>query len=1305
MLQNRRLITLFLSLMRFLALLCFSLFAFGTQAQSGNDVAISSCSLFEAGSNASWPAVLTATTTSDASSGEAQTLSINVTSLPTGGAQYRVYKTTANGSDFFGNAQDLVVGENTVTVAAVAFTRTVKFQFSSEDIMFDVLSINSVALDDCFASNSGTAISACSLFEGGSAEAWPYVLTATTADDDASGDAQTLSIQVTSLPAGAQYRVYKTTANGSDFFGTPQDLVLGANTVTVSGVAFNRAVKFQFSSGAVEFDELAINGEALSGCAASSSGIEISSCDVFDSGSASAWPYVLTAALASEPSSGDAQTMSINITSLPSGAQYRVYKTTANGSDFFGNPQALVIGENVVTVSAVAFQRAVKFQFSSGDIAYDALSINEEEQVCDAGCTDAAACNYDAAALVDDGSCLTNDACGVCGGDGSSCAGTDVTLTVTVCGGTDGVVRMTGPWWGWDPNGGPIADANGDGTFSVVLPDVSESFEYLWVVDGGQENIIGQGCAPITDGVNYANRQWNVGDANPSDIYNYCDGCPSVLEGCTDASANNYNADAEVDNGGCSYDVTLSVEVCESGATEVRMTGPWWGWDPVGGPIAADNGDGTYSVLLPGVSSSFEYLWVVDGVQENIIGLGCAPITDDATYANRQWNQGDGNISNVYNSCSPCGDGGGDDTGCTDASACNYDADATVDDGSCLQLDACGVCGGDGSSCAGTDVTLTVTVCGGTDGVVRMTGPWWGWDPNGGPIADANGDGTFSVVLPDVSESFEYLWVVDGGQENIIGQGCAPITDGVNYANRQWNVGDANPSDIYNYCDGCPSVLEGCTDASANNYNADAEVDNGGCSYDVTLSVEVCESGATEVRMTGPWWGWDPVGGPIAADNGDGTYSVLLPGVSSSFEYLWVVDGVQENIIGLGCAPITDDATYANRQWNQGDGNISNVYNSCSPCGDGGGDDTGCTDASACNYDADATVDDGSCLQLDACGVCGGDGSSCAGTGTTFNVDVSCIPDDFDNLFVTGPWCGWCANDVYNTLTDLDGDGIYSVTVADLTGTVEYKYAINGFTDQENLVNDMVDGASCAPITDFSGYANRTTEAGSTTNDYYGTCDGTCNDVPPTNVTFQVDMAGYDGPFSSVTLNGEFNGWCGNCAPMSDEDGDGVYELTLPLTGDTLEYKFAIGAWEDQEDLEPEGSCVLTTYDEGAPNGCCYVNRFVVLEGETMIQDVVCWNECNACGAVVEVPGCTDPFFLEFDPYATEDNGSCSNLIALGCTYEDASNYNQVANVDDGSCDFDGTGTNDCPADLDGDGSITTTDLLSFLASFGANCL
>ena len=50
---------------------------------------------------------------------------------------------------------------------------------------------------------------------------------------------------------------------------------------------------------------------------------------------------------------------------------------------------------------------------------------------------------------------------------------------------------------------------------------------------------------------------------------------------------------------------------------------------------------------------------------------------------------------------------------------------------------------------------------------------------------------------------------------------------------------------------------------------------------------------------------------------------------------------------------------------------------------------------------------------------------------TTFNVDVSCLPSGFDNLFVTGPWCGWCANDGScktdsgnaNCPSDLDGDG------------------------------------------------------------------------------------------------------------------------------------------------------------------------------------------------------------------------------------------------------------------------------------------
>ena len=43
--------------------------------------------------------------------------------------------------------------------------------------------------------------------------------------------------------------------------------------------------------------------------------------------------------------------------------------------------------------------------------------------------------------------------------------------------------------------------------------------------------------------------------------------------------------------------------------------------------------------------------------------------------------------------------------GCMDTTACNYDEVATQDDGSCLEDDDCGVCGGDNSTCSGcTDI-------------------------------------------------------------------------------------------------------------------------------------------------------------------------------------------------------------------------------------------------------------------------------------------------------------------------------------------------------------------------------------------------------------------------------------------------------------------------------------------------------------------------------------------------------------------------------------------------------------------------
>ena len=64
------------------------------------------------------------------------------------------------------------------------------------------------------------------------------------------------------------------------------------------------------------------------------------------------------------------------------GANYRVFKTTDNGGSFFGNAVALSLGENSFTVGSVGFARAVKFQFSSGDVVFDALSVNGVDSGC-----------------------------------------------------------------------------------------------------------------------------------------------------------------------------------------------------------------------------------------------------------------------------------------------------------------------------------------------------------------------------------------------------------------------------------------------------------------------------------------------------------------------------------------------------------------------------------------------------------------------------------------------------------------------------------------------------------------------------------------------------------------------------------------------------------------------------------------------------------------------------------------------------------------------------------------------------------
>ena len=358
-------------MIRKITLTLFSLFTVLGFSQTD----IASSGLFSSGPVA-WPYVFTACTVDDGNSGEAQTLEINVISLPEDGANYRVVKTTANGQFFVGNPQPLSLGLNTLTVTSVTFARTVKFQFDSGLVNFDFISLNNVTL---FGENPNDGLDPCisnsDLFTSGSNESWPYIFTACTVDDGNLGEEQTLEINIISLPdGGANYRIAKTTANGQFFFGNPQPLSLGLNTLTVTSVTFARTVKFQFDNGNICFDSLELNPTSDTNedpC--------ISSSDLFASGSNESWPYIFTACTVDDGNLGEEQTLEINIISLPDGgANYRIAKTTANGQFFFGNPQPLSLGLNTLTVTSVTFARTVKFQFDNGNICFDSLDLNNQ---------------------------------------------------------------------------------------------------------------------------------------------------------------------------------------------------------------------------------------------------------------------------------------------------------------------------------------------------------------------------------------------------------------------------------------------------------------------------------------------------------------------------------------------------------------------------------------------------------------------------------------------------------------------------------------------------------------------------------------------------------------------------------------------------------------------------------------------------------------------------------------------------------------------------------------------------------------
>ena len=188
--------------------------------------------------------------------------------------------------------------------------------------------------------------------------------------------------------------------------------------------------------------------------------------------------------------------------------------------------------------------------------------------------------------------------------------------------------------------------------------------------------------------------------------------------------------------------------------------------------------------------------------------------------------------------------------------------------------------------------------------------------------------------------------------------------------------------------------------------------------------------------------------------------------------------------------------------------------------------------------------------------------------------------------------------------------------------------------------------------------------------------DGSCTYL----VSFRVNMSNETVSTAGVHIAGSFQGWDPGATDVPYV-GYGVYEVVIQLQQGTYEYKFINGdAWGMDESV---GDC---------GNGG---NR-VITVSSNMLTSGACFNSCDQC------PGCADPTYAEYNPFSASAEGYCLTPMSMGCTYEDADNYDPSATTDDGSCEFGSGGS--CPGDLNGDGQVGTPDLLQFLSAFGTGC-
>jgi hypothetical protein len=220
--------------------------------------------------------------------------------------------------------------------------------------------------------------------------------------------------------------------------------------------------------------------------------------------------------------------------------------------------------------------------------------------------------------------------------------------------------------------------------------------------------------------------------------------------------------------------------------------------------------------------------------------------------------------------------------------------------------------------------------------------------------------------------------------------------------------------------------VSGCTNAEALNFDEDANNDNGtcvlpnpgctspsACNFDPEANVDngSCESVSCSGCMDEAACNYNP----MALYVGSCSYAVS----------------------GYDCDGVCGDADQ------DGVCDVEEVF--------------GCTNVMACNYNAGASEDDGSCILVDACGVCGGNGTSCAGclSEDACNYDPSATMDSGDCEFA--PQYFDCDGNFI--LSNVCGPGTYFNTNIGscVPENVEEFCPFDSNNDGEVDINDLMD--------------------------------------------------------------------------------------------------------------------------------------------------------------------------------------------------------------------------------------------------------